>query len=64
MLVTCALLVVGLALRDSASSYVFDILAYSAVAISTVGVAIEFYRGRDYYVDSRLRAKALDLQES
>lgn len=64
VLVTCALLAVGLALRDSASAQVLDILAYCACAISITGVAIEFYRGRDYYVDSRLRHKALKPQES
>jgi CDP-diacylglycerol--glycerol-3-phosphate 3-phosphatidyltransferase len=35
-------------------------LAIVAAAISTVGTAIEFWRGRDCYLDSRLRNQALD----
>ncbi len=33
-------------------------LAITAAAITTVGVAWEFWRGRDYYLDQRIRAKA------
>lgn len=34
-------------------------LAIAAAAVSTVGVAWEFYRGRDYYLDARIRNKAI-----
>ena len=34
-------------------------LAVLAAAISTAGVTWEFWRGRDYYVDRRIREKAL-----
>ena len=54
-----ALLGAGLALADSGENLLLG-LSVGACAISVVGVAIEFYRGRDYYIDSRLRAKALD----
>ncbi len=33
-------------------------LAIAAAAICTAGVVWEFWRGRDYYVDARIRAKA------
>ncbi len=33
--------------------------SYAAAAISFVGVAAEFYRGRDYFLDKRIREKAL-----
>lgn len=33
-------------------------LAIAAGALSTAGVVWEFWRGRDYYVDARIRAKA------
>lgn len=34
-------------------------LAVIAALLSTMGVGIEFWRGRDYYVDKRIRAKEL-----
>jgi CDP-diacylglycerol--glycerol-3-phosphate 3-phosphatidyltransferase len=43
------------------------ILAVLAAALSTAGVAWEFWRGRDYYMDARLRDKAprgVALQQS
>jgi phosphatidylglycerophosphate synthase len=48
-----ALLGAGLALPDYAGY-----LAVLAAALSTAGVAWEFWRGRDYYLDARLRDKA------
>jgi len=30
-----------------------------AAAISIIGVAAEFWRGRDYFLDKRIREKAL-----
>ena len=35
-----------------------DVLAIAAAAVSLVGVTIEFWRGRDYYLDKRIRDKA------
>jgi membrane protein DedA with SNARE-associated domain len=35
-------------------------LAITAAAISIIGTAIEFWRGRDCYLDRRLRNQALD----
>ena len=32
---------------------------YAAAAVSFVGVAAEFWRGRDYFLDKRIRDKAL-----
>jgi hypothetical protein len=34
-------------------------LAVAAAAWSTAGVCWEFYRGRDYYLDARIRNKAI-----
>jgi hypothetical protein len=34
-------------------------LSILAAAISLVGVAAEFWRGRDYFLDKRIRDKAL-----
>ncbi|HPH67129.1 MAG TPA: hypothetical protein PLF40_15350, partial [Kofleriaceae bacterium] len=34
-------------------------LAIAAAALSFFGVAWEFYRGSDYYLDARIRRKAL-----
>jgi len=34
-------------------------LAIAAAAICFIGVALEFWRGRDYYLDARIRDKAL-----
>ena len=36
-----------------------DLFAYAAAAVSLVGVAAEFWRGRDYFLDKRIRDKAL-----
>jgi len=36
-----------------------DLFAYAAAAVSLVGVAAEFWRGRDYFLDKRIREKAL-----
>lgn len=49
-----ALLGAALALPEHASA-----LAIAAAAISVVGVAAEFWRGRDYFLDKRIRNKAL-----
>nr|MBA3820850.1 hypothetical protein [Deltaproteobacteria bacterium] len=35
------------------------VLAIAATAVSLVGVAAEFWRGRDYFLDKRIRDKAL-----
>lgn len=56
---TTILLVVGIAMTDSLADNVQYALASLAAAITVVGVGLEFYRGRDYYIDSRLRDKAL-----
>jgi len=42
-------------LTDSYASW----LAIAAAAICFTGVALEFWRGRDYYLDARIRDKAL-----
>ena len=49
-----ALLGVALVLPDHA-----DVLTALAAAVSLVGVAAEFWRGRDYFLDKRIRDKAL-----
>jgi cardiolipin synthase len=36
-----------------------EALAIAAAAVSLIGVGAEFWRGRDYYLDQRIRAKAL-----
>ena len=36
-----------------------DLLAYAAVAVSVIGVALEFWHGRDYFLDKRIRDRAL-----
>jgi cardiolipin synthase len=51
---TSAVLAIALAVPQHGG-----VLAYVAAAISTVGVAWEFYRGRDYYLDARIRNKAI-----
>jgi CDP-diacylglycerol--glycerol-3-phosphate 3-phosphatidyltransferase len=50
----CALL--GAALLDEAHA---DLFLYAATAVSLVGVAAEFWRGRDYFLDKRIRDRAL-----
>jgi cardiolipin synthase (CMP-forming) len=49
-----ALLGAALAFREHATP-----LAILAAAVSVVGVAAEFWRGRDYFLDKRIRDKAL-----
>lgn len=49
----CALLAAALLAPGLATA-----LAIAAAVVSTVGVGWEFWRGRDYYVDARLRDKA------
>ncbi len=41
------------------NALVITVLAAVAAALSTFGVCYEFWRGRDYYIDQRLRAKAM-----
>lgn len=36
-----------------------DVLMYAAAAVSLVGVALEFWHGRDYFLDKRIRDRAL-----
>jgi CDP-diacylglycerol--glycerol-3-phosphate 3-phosphatidyltransferase len=50
----CALLGAALLLPDQAQYFL-----YAAFAISLVGGAAEFWRGRDYFMDKRIRDKAL-----
>jgi phosphatidylglycerophosphate synthase len=50
----CALLTGGLLIQDHA-----DLFLYGATAVSLVGVAAEFWRGRDYFLDKRIRDRAL-----
>ena len=50
----CVLLLGGYLVPDHA-----DLFLYGAVAVSTVGVAAEFWRGRDYFLDKRIRDRAL-----
>jgi CDP-diacylglycerol--glycerol-3-phosphate 3-phosphatidyltransferase len=45
----------GALLFDAYAAY----FSYAAVAVSFVGVAAEFWRGRDYFLDKRIRDKAL-----
>jgi CDP-diacylglycerol--glycerol-3-phosphate 3-phosphatidyltransferase len=52
----CALLGVSLLFPDYAT-----FICVSAAALSTAGVAWEFWRGRNYYLDARLRDKSPDL---
>jgi cardiolipin synthase (CMP-forming) len=54
------LLAAGLAAGAMDLDVVLPALAITAAAISTVGTAIEFWRGRDCYLDRRLRNQALD----
>jgi phosphatidylglycerophosphate synthase len=49
-----AALLGGAVIVPSAATY----LAIAAAAVSVVGVAWEFWRGRDYYLDRRIRDKA------
>lgn len=49
-----ALLGLTVVVKDHAQA-----LAIAAGVVSLVGVAAEFWRGRDYYLDARIRAKAL-----
>ncbi|MEZ4403353.1 MAG: CDP-alcohol phosphatidyltransferase family protein [Kofleriaceae bacterium] len=37
-----------------------ELLAIAAMAVSIIGVGREFWRGRDYYLDKRIRRRALD----
>lgn len=39
-------------------------ICVSAAALSTVGVAWEYWRGRDYYLDARMRDKAPDRRRA
>jgi phosphatidylglycerophosphate synthase len=55
---TSALLLLGL-LLDAGQQQLLLVLATAAAVISVVGVAREFWRGRDYYVDQRLRNRSL-----
>jgi len=50
----CALLGGALLVKEHA-----DLFLYAATAISLVGVAAEFWRGRDYFLDKRIRDRAL-----
>ncbi len=36
-----------------------DLFLYAATAVSLVGVALEFWHGRDYFLDKRIRDRAL-----
>lgn len=36
-----------------------DLFTYAATAVSMVGVALEFWHGRDYFLDKRIRDRAL-----
>ncbi len=56
---TSLLLVVALFLADSSHEDFLTWLGGAAAALCVVGVANEFWRGRDYYLDQRLRDKAL-----
>jgi CDP-diacylglycerol--glycerol-3-phosphate 3-phosphatidyltransferase len=49
----CALLGLALLLKDQAT-----IFAAIAAVVSVVGVSAEFWRGRDYFMDKRIRDKA------
>jgi CDP-diacylglycerol--glycerol-3-phosphate 3-phosphatidyltransferase len=57
---TSLLLAAGLVADSMNMHGLLPYLAILAAAISTVGGAIEFWRGRDCYLDSRLRRQALD----
>ncbi len=50
----CLLLTGALLIQDHA-----DLFLYGATAVSLVGVAAEFWRGRDYFLDKRIRDRAL-----
>lgn len=50
----CVLLAGALLVQDHA-----DLFLYGATAVSLVGVAAEFWRGRDYFLDKRIRERAL-----
>lgn len=50
----CALLGGALLVKEHAEWFL-----YGATAISLVGVAAEFWRGRDYFLDKRIRDRAL-----
>lgn len=56
---TSALLLAGL-LVGSGQQLILVALGAAATAASVGGVAREFWRGRDYYLDRRLRNQALD----
>lgn len=56
---TSALLGVGLLLAGGPYAGMVDWLAGAAAGISVVGVAREFWRGSDYYLDRRLRNKGM-----
>jgi CDP-diacylglycerol--glycerol-3-phosphate 3-phosphatidyltransferase len=57
---TSLLLAAGLVASAMDLHAVLPYLAIIAAAISTIGTAIEFWRGRDCYLDRRLRNQALD----
>jgi hypothetical protein len=46
-------------LLPAASGALLPWLGTAAAALSVIGVAYEFWRGRDYYIDRRIRDKAL-----
>ena len=50
----CALLGGALLVKDHA-----DLFLYAAAAVSFIGTAAEFWRGRDYFLDKRIRDRAL-----
>ncbi|MDX2091604.1 MAG: CDP-alcohol phosphatidyltransferase family protein [Kofleriaceae bacterium] len=50
----CGLLTAALLVKEHASVFL-----YAATAVSLVGVAAEFWRGRDYFLDKRIRDRAL-----
>jgi CDP-diacylglycerol--glycerol-3-phosphate 3-phosphatidyltransferase len=50
----CALLGAALLVKEHAALFL-----YAATAISLIGVAAEFWRGRDYFLDKRIRDRAL-----
>lgn len=57
---TSLLLAAGLVLDAAGVQAPLPYLAVVAAVVSTGGVAIEFWRGRDCYLDRRLRDQALD----
>jgi phosphatidylglycerophosphate synthase len=51
----CALLAAALAADAAGFSTGVSIAVFAALGVSALGTAREFWRGRDYYLDSRLR---------